>query len=271
MTTKIIDGMSNKDYHAHPALGSTSLKTLATRTPAHWKHERENPVHKDVFDLGTAIHSIVLEQDESNIVEVDADSWRTKAAQAAKEEARAEGKVPLLTKDLELARAIGKSVMSHSLASSMLTGHIAERSVFWEEDGLELKCRPDALNHGLIADLKSIVTADPNTFGKTAADLGYFMSAAHYQDGMEQATGERMPFLFILAEKSAPYPPAVVELDEEALEYGRRMNTRAKRIYRRCLDRDEWPGYPETGRISLPGWAINRMDDLLLETEPANV
>lgn len=271
MSTKIIDGLSNADYHRHAALGSTSLKTLATRTPAHWKHERENPIHKDVFDLGTAIHSIVLEQDESNIVEVDADSWRTKAAREAKEAAREEGKVPLLAKDLELARAIGKAVMRDPDAAAMLTGHVAERSVFWEEDGLELKCRPDALNHGLIADLKSIISADPNTFGKTAADLGYYMSAAHYQDGMEQATGERMPFLFILAEKTAPYLPAVVELDEEALEYGRRMNARAKRIYRRCLETDEWPGYAPRGRISLPVWAINRMDDLLIETEPANV
>lgn len=264
---QIIDGMSNADYHAHAALGSTSLKTLATKTPAHYKWQAEHPIHKDVFDLGTAIHSIVLEQDESNILEVEASSWQTKKAQEAKAAARAEGKVPLLTKDLELARAIGKSVMSHPLASRMLTGHKAEQSVFWEEDGLMLKCRPDALNYGMIADLKSIITADPNTFGKTAADLGYFMSAAHYIDGMEAITGERMPFLFILAEKSAPYPPAVVELDDEALEYGRRMNTRAKRIYRRCLETGEYPGYPETGRISLPGWAINRMDDLLLEME----
>ena len=259
----IYPDVSNADYHADPALGSTSLKTLALKTPAHWKWESEHPTHKDLFDLGTALHSITLERDESNIVEVKADSWRTKAAQEAKAAARAEGKVPLLTKDLELARAIDKSIMAHPLASRMFTGHTAEQSVFWEEEGLMLKCRPDALNLGMIADLKSAVTADPNTFGKTAADLGYFMSAAHYIDGMEQATGERMPFLFILAEKSAPYPVAPVELDEEALEYGRRMNERAKRIYRNCLEHDEWPGYPETGRISLPGWAINRMNDLL--------
>ena len=270
-TPGIYADISNSDYHADPALGSTSLKTLALKTPAHWKHERDNPVHKDVFDLGTAIHSIVLEQDESNIEEVEASSWQTKKAQEAKVAARAEGKVPLLTKDLELARAIGASVMKDPDASLMLAGHKAEQSVFWEEDGLMLKCRPDALNHGLIADLKSIITADPNTFGKTAADLGYYMSAAHYQDGMETITGERMPFLFILAEKTAPYLPAVVELDEEALEYGRRMNTRAKNIYRRCLETGEYPGYTPRGRISLPGWAINRMDDLLLETEPANV
>lgn len=268
-TPGIYADISNRDYHADPALGSTSLKTLATKTPAHWKWQSENPAHKDVFDLGTAIHSIVLEQDESNIVEVEASTWQTKKAQEAKVAARAEGKVPLLTKDLELARAIGASVMEHPLASKMLTGHKAEQSVFWEEDGLMLKCRPDALNYGMIADLKSIIAADPATFGKTAADLGYFMSAAHYIDGMEAATGERMPFLFILAEKTAPYPPAVVELDDEALEYGRRMNARAKRIYRRCLETGEYPGYPETGRISLPGWAINRMDDLLIDGEAA--
>ncbi len=270
MTAEIIDGLPNAEYHAHPALGSTSLKTLATKTPAHWKWQSENSVHKDAFDLGTAIHSITLERDESNIVEVEASTWQTKKAQDAKAAARAEGKVPLLTKDLELARAIDRSIMAHPLASRMFTGHIAERSVFWEDDGLQLKCRPDALNLGLIGDLKSAITANPNDFGKTAADLGYFMSAAHYQDGMEQATGDRMPFLFILAEKSAPFPVSVVELDDEALEYGRRMNERAKRIYRRCLETGEYPGYPEAGRISLPAWATYRMNDLL-EMETTNV
>lgn len=258
-----IDGMPSATYHQHGALGSTSLKTLASRTPAHYKYESENAVHKDAYDLGTAIHSITLEGDETGIASVDADSWRTKAAQEAKAEARATGKVPMLAKDLRLARTIARAVMSHPSAAKLLTGHIAERSVFWDEDGLLLKCRPDALNDGKIIDLKSTINADPRTFGKTAVDLGYFQSAAHYQDGMERLTGDRLPFLFILAEKTAPYLVSVVELDEEALDYGRMMNSRAKNVYRECIETGTWPGYPEAEQISLPIWSIYQMNDLL--------
>lgn len=265
MTNKptYIDGMPSATYHQHAALGSTSLKTLASRTPAHYKWESEHATHKDVYDLGTAIHSITLEGDESGILEVDADSWRTKAAQEAKTNARAEGKVPMLAKDLQLARNISRAVMSHPAAADLLTGHIAERSVFWEEDGLQLKCRPDALNHGQIIDLKSTINADPRTFNKAAFDLGYFQSAAHYQDGVERLTGDRMSFLFILAEKSAPYLVSVVELDDEAIEYGRLMNTRAKDIYRECMASGTWPGYEASEQISLPMWAIYQMNELL--------
>lgn len=263
MTATFKDGMSSAAYHAHAALGSTSLKTLASRTPAHYKYESEHATHKDAYDLGTAIHSITLEGDETGIAGVDADSWRTKAAQEAKAEARATGRVPMLLKDLNLARNISRAIMSHPPAAKLLTGHIAERSVFWEEDGLQLKCRPDALNHDKIIDLKSTINADPRNFGKTAVDFGYFQSAAHYQDGMERLTGDRLPFLFILAEKSAPYLVSVVELDEEAIEYGRLMNTRAKNIYRECIETGTWPGYPETEQISLPMWSIYQMNDLL--------
>ena len=57
----IYERIENADYHADPVLGSTSLKTLATRTPARWKWESEHPVHKDIYDLGTVAHSLILE------------------------------------------------------------------------------------------------------------------------------------------------------------------------------------------------------------------
>lgn len=263
MTPEVIDGMKSEDYHRHAALGSTSLKTLATKTPAHWKWDSEHPRHSDAFDLGTVVHSITLEGDESGVAVVDADSWRTKAAKEQQDAARAEGKTPLLTADWLQAKTMRDAILAHPVAKAMLTGHTAEQSIFWEEDGLKLKVRPDLLNHGIIGDLKTCRDANPNTFGKTAADLGYFQSAALYQDGVELVTGERRPFRFILAEKSAPWLVSVVELDENALEYGRMMNDRAKRIYRECVANNHWPGYPETEPVSLPGWAVYQMDDLL--------
>ena len=159
-TPEVIDGLSNREYHASPHLGSTSLKTLATKTPAHYKHDQENPRHSDAFDLGTAVHSLVLEDDESQFTVVNAANWMSKAAKEARDEARSNGCVPLLIKDYEQVQAMRDSIMRHPLARAAFTGHIPERSIFWEEDGLQLKLRPDTLNHGCIFDLKTARSAN---------------------------------------------------------------------------------------------------------------
>jgi hypothetical protein len=266
----IYDGIKNAAYHADPALGSTSLKTLATKTPAHYQHNLTHPKASDAFDLGTAVHSLILEGDESGVEVWDFPAWTTKVAKESREESRAAGKIPMLTKDWKQVLAMRDSVMAHPEAGKLFTGHRAEASVFWEEDDLTLKCRPDAWKPGLLVDLKTTVNADPNEFGKTAHNFGYHQSAAHYIDGVHAATGEELPFRFVLVEKTEPYLVSVVELDFEAIDYGRQLNDRAKRIYRECVESGNWPGYPNSGPISLPNYAVYEMDELLglnIETE----
>jgi hypothetical protein len=263
----IYDGVKSAEYHRDPALGSTSLKTLATKTPAHYKHDQTRPRFSDAFTLGTAAHSLILEQDVSNFVAVDADNWLTKAAKEAKAAALAAGQQPLLRKEVEQVKSMRDAVMAHPVARELFTGHKAEQSVFWQEDGLTLKCRPDAWKPGLLVDLKTTVDANPSTFGKTAHNFGYHQSAAHYIDGVKAATGEELPFKFVLIEKQAPYLVSVVELDWEAIDYGRQLNDRAKRIYRECSDTGNWPGYPAVEPVELPNYAIYEMDELLGNTE----
>lgn len=259
----IYPGVTNADYHSDPALGSTSLKTLATRTPAHYQHDLKHPKSSDAFTLGTAAHSLILEDDTSGIEVVDAENWLTKAAKEAKAAALAEGKQPLLTKEWFQVQAMRGAVMNHPAARNLFTTHLPEQSVFWEEDGLMLKCRPDAWQPGALIDLKTARDANPSEFGKTAHEYGYHQSAAHYIDGVKAATGEELPFHFVLVEKTAPFLVSVVELDWEAIDLGRALNDRAKRIYRECLETNTWPGYPTTEPISLPTYAVYQTEDLL--------
>ncbi len=239
------------------------MKTLATRTPAHWKWESEHPVHKDVYDIGTVAHSLILEDDTSGVVIVDAANWLTKDAKAAKIEARDAGKIALLPKEYAPIVAMRDAVMAHPLARLAFTGHRAEQSVFWDEGGQMFKCRPDAWKDGLLVDLKTTRNAEPREFGRTAHTLGYHQSAAHYMDGVEVATGERLPFAFVLVEKEPPYLVSVVELNEDALDIGRRLNDKAKATYRECFETDSWPGYPTTEPIALPAWASRTTEEEL--------
>lgn len=259
----IYAGVSNARYHADPALGSTSLKTLATKTPAHYQFDKTHPKFSDAFTLGTAAHSLILEDDTSSIEVVFADNWLTKAAKEAKSAALAAGKQPLLAKEMVQVQAMQYAVMNHPEARALFTGHQAEQSVFWDEGGLMLKCRPDAWKPGQLIDLKTTVNADPREFGKTAHNFGYHQSAAHYIDGVKEATGEELPFHFVLVEKTTPYLVSVVELDWEAIELGRALNDRAKRIYRECTDSGTWPGYPPSEPIELPTFAVYETENLL--------
>lgn len=259
----IYDGISNAEYHRSDALGSTSLKTLATRTPAHWKWERDNPVHKDAYDIGTLAHSLILEDDTSlhEVIDVPdklGNKWKLPA-----NEAKAKGLIPVTPKEWAGVEAMRDAVMAHPAVRASFTGHKAEQSIFWEEDGLMLKCRPDAAHRGLLVDLKTTRDANPNEFGKTAHEFGYHQSAAHYIDGVKAATGEELPFHFVLVEKTEPYLVSVVELDVEAINIGRQLNDRAKRIYRECVETGTWPGYPTAELISLPMWAIYQTEELL--------
>ncbi|QWY79690.1 exonuclease VIII [Arthrobacter phage Persistence] len=265
----IYPDITNRDYHADKALGSTSLKTLATRTPAHWKWESEHPVHKDAYDIGTVTHSLILEGDESGVKVIDVPDKRGTKWTGPADEAKAEGLIPLTTKDMDLIRGMRDSVMAHPIARAALTGHRAEHSVFWEEEGQMFKCRPDAWNNGKLWDLKTTINADPREFGKTAHNYGYHQSNAHYVDGVAVATGETLPFGFILVEKTEPYLVSVVELDWEAIDLGRALNDRAKRIYRECSESGNWPGYAPAEPISLPTYAVYDTEDLLgIDNDP---
>lgn len=260
----IYDGLSNTEYHADPALGSTSMKTLSLRTPAHWKWESEHRVYKPAFDIGTITHSLILEGDTSGVTVIDVDDKRGNKWTVPANVARDAGKIPVTAAEWENIVGMRDAVMTHPVAGEMFTGHKAEQSVFHREaSGLMVKVRPDAYKPGMITDLKTANDADPNEFGKTAFNFGYFISAAMYSDVWQAVTGEAVRFRFVNVEKTAPYLVSVTGLDDEALEYGRQMIIRAKAIYAECLASGQWPGYPSAESVSLPGYATWQLEDLL--------
>lgn len=257
-----IDGMPAEDYHAHPGVGSTTLKTLAKHPPAVYRHHMDHPEHKAAYDIGTAAHSLILEDDTSGLSIVNADDWRSKAAREEREAAYTEGTVPLLAKEFAVVEAMCDAVMAHPHASRLLTGHVAERSYFAEIGGAEAKCRADAVHEGIgaVVDLKTTTDADPAEFGRTAYGFGYHQQVAWYQDVIQAVTGFAPAFYFVLVEKTAPYLVSVVELTPEFVDYGREANARALTIYQQCQESGEWPGYTDPALVEIPRWARFKED-----------
>lgn len=257
----IHDNVPSAFYHAHDSLSASGMKILATQTPAHFRYRMDHPATSAAFDLGTAAHSLVLEDDHTGIEVVESDDWRTKAAREARDAAYAEGKTPLLTKDYTVVKAMRDSVAAHPLARLALEGGKAEQSIFWEdENGTPLRCRPDKYDPDskigpLVSDLKTSVSADPRQFAKAVLNFCYHQQQPHYQDGVLSVLGVEPAFLFIVIEKAPPHLVSVIELDGEAVKAGRALNRKAVRIYNECRTANQWPGYPQSEPISLPAWA----------------
>lgn len=262
-----ITDMSNKDYHAHPALGSTSLKTLATDSPARWQWEQENNERKDAFDVGNLAHALILEGSLDRLIRrVDYDDYRKKDAQHERDMAINDGLIPINNTEAErkltAVYAMRDAVLEHPIASQMIEGeHLAESSIFWQEDGLQLKCRPDSLKSDVIWDLKTARSSHPRGFGRTVMQLGYHQSVAHYQDGVEQLTGNRLPFRFVVVENTEPYFVSVMELDPASIGLGAELNSIAKSTYRSCVATDSWPAYPGLSTVSVPAYAYTQFED----------
>jgi hypothetical protein len=231
----------------------------------------------EAMDKGQAYHTLVFGAGPE-VVLVDADSWRTAAARQARDEARAEGKVPLLPDDMADVLAMVDVLKAYTIESggndvSVFPGIIGDghpEVSFWWHDLYEVPCRgrvdwlPTRKGQRLIVpDLKSARSAEPAEFGRAAMDLKYAQQADWYLRGL-RAIGEaddRAVFLFIAQETTPPYIPQVIQLNAESMRVGEALNDRALEVYARCLETNTWPGYePGIALASLPGWYLNKIE-----------
>lgn len=255
-----VDDLDEATYHAHPTSLSVSGAKVMLKAPALYRWQQDHPVHKDVFDLGSAAHKLVLGVG-AEIVEVEADSWRTKDAKEAKEAARAEGKIPLLTADHERVKAMADALASHRLAMRLLSEGRPEVSAFAvdEATGVLRRGRFDWLGETILTDYKTCACAEPLAFVKAAANFGYHMQAAWYSDLATDLGHPAQAFAFIAQEKEPPYLVTVIELPPELVSIGRDRNRRALERFRDCTESGIWPGYVPDDTFAqppAPRWAL---------------
>jgi hypothetical protein len=276
MPTEVIveDSMPSETYHRDPApqpsLSASIAKILDRKSPLHaWTaNPRLNPNYQDsekeIFDLGTAAHSLLLEGIDK-MVEMPFDDWRKKEAREQRDLVRRQGKLPVLSKyvsDIYLMIQIAKKALADSELGLDLSSCFTERSIFWQQDGIWKRARLDAQSrqHHLILDYKSTDEADPYTFQRQIINLGYDIQAAHYCDAYRAAvpTCDRDPtFVFLVQERSAPFACSLVGVDPVFLGLGQQKIERAGKIWKRCNESNSWPSYSKSiFWAEPPAWAL---------------
>lgn len=247
------DDILETEYHADKLSLSMSGAKVLLKAPALFREQQDNPVHKDVFDFGTAAHSLVLGVG-AEIVVHDYDSEQVKqpkSTTAWKErqaEVRKDGGVLLLPDEFATVEAMADRLSSHSLAMRLLSDGKPEVSAYApdEETGVMRRGRFDWLGGSVLTDYKTAATVDPRELsGRYGAikKWGYDQQAAWYTDLARDLGHPANAFAFIFQMKEPPYLVTVAYVPDHDLYDARAMNQQALAIFRDCMETGEWPGY----------------------------
>jgi len=256
--------MSNAAYHLDPAISSSDVKTVHLKSLRHWKYgARKESV---AFDLGSAVHAMVLEPEKELVRRGPADrrgdKWRD-----AKLAADLDGLILLPEAEYDLAETIAKSAIAH-MPAWMDVPRIAEASFFALDSttGVNIKCRPDLYieSEGLVVDLKTCASASPRLFARDVHNYGYAIQAAFYLRVLQEAGFEANRFVFLAVEKEPPFAVGLHEIEPDYLNYADAVITDTLLKIRDATKEDDYKtGWPEINFIGQPSWmSIDDLEDL---------
>lgn len=255
-----------------PALSKSVMNELLTKSPAHARETHpklrtglpaEKPEAK--FDVGTAVHQLFLEGDESRVVVFDCGDWKKPANRAERDLARERGGTPLLRHQWERVVEMRESLVSQLPRwTPIFVDGESEVTITWEEEGGVLcKARLDYLRDDRLAigDLKSTgASAAPEAWSRTAYGMNAPLQEAWYRRGCRAVFGVDPLFFFCVIETTAPYAIQVYDVGPASHAIANQEIELALGIWRRCLETGEWPAYPpRIASIEPPGWKENAM------------
>jgi exodeoxyribonuclease VIII len=254
--------MPSAEYHRRPEVNK-SLLDLIEAAPAKAKARLDGAPSEPTpaMLLGTAVHAAVLEP--WALIKSPEFNKRSKEGKAEAEAFAQEhtGKVIVDPDTFAIVQGMREGVMRHPVARRIFDDGLPEQSCFAELLGVPVRCRPDWYrpSAGLLTDLKSVTEGTPDGFSKSVAKWNYHLQHAFYMDVCRAAGFDIRSFVFVVVETKPPFCAAVYVLDDEAVEIGRDTYRRLLDIYKRCVETNDWPGYPDTiQKISLPGYFTRR-------------
>lgn len=278
MTAQLLKGVTHAQYHQDDLPGSPRFSRsiavqLLQQSPLHaWsshpklggqpiEEPEEDAQVQARMDTGSLLHMLLLGAGVEVAV-VDADSWRTNAAKNAREEARANGLLPVLAGKYYAAQVTAKAIRESLRRYGVhLEAYEAEATALWESGGVASRARMDLLNLGLgeVADLKVVDRINLRAFEASVERYGLDIQAASYTEAVETchpAIAGRVSFEFLLVERLPPHDVAIVTLSPALVDLGGQKWRRARSTWARCLESGVWPGFGRVEPIEARPWQL---------------
>ena len=260
--------MTNEEYHAHPAMGSSDVRKLM-RSPLHLRGHEEPAVRPPHFVFGSAVHAGYLEPEEfvkayqPKPAEIDGKGPRTTYYKDWMK-AQPQDVNWMTMEDYDKALNCIDAALNHPVTSEVFKGEPKiEGSLFFTLHGVECKARPDLVSFhedGVdVLDLKTTTDASPAGFRSTLGKLQYHIQEWFYRQALEKAGLKVNRFLFLCVEKAPPYATAAYVVDDDDVRGAGEEVEKALLTYKDCVHQDRWPGYAEeVMEVSLPPWKSPR-------------
>ena len=299
MNTGAHPTMPMAEYLKLPAVSASLISDILDQCPrAAWFNSWLNPAGvtdtTDDSDRGTIAHSLFLEGDSAGVAVIDPndhpakgsgaipDGWTNTSIRAARDEARAQGKIPVLKSKMAEIEAMVKA--AQNFVGTLRTtepaifdmfqpqGGQSEVTMVWDEGGTQCKMRPDRISRDnrIIVNFKTTsASVEPDRWGRNAL-LDFVVGAAWYQRGIEVLYGiEDCAYVFLVQEANPPYLCSLVGLTPQHLEIGHSKRRAGLKRWQQCVASNTWPGYPNrVAYPELPVWEIQRWEEKQLN-DPA--
>lgn len=256
---------SDFDYRREEGVNQSSLKKIL-ESPAHYQAALKfKLIPTPAMEMGTALHCRVLDgagaferqyvkkPDGLSLATKEGKEWK---ASLGKKKALSEG-----GKDDAWGSVQGMTAALEQLAWYQNTGpeYIKrnEVSVYWDWEGVRCKARLDSVlvDEGIVLDLKTTDSVEPELFTKKVVTLGYDFQAAYYAKAAEVAFGKPFKFMFVAVERKAPYTVDIFDVSDAMMAEGMAKCVAALRLFKTCNDTGEWPNRPATIRVlDYPAW-----------------
>lgn len=208
-----------------------------------------------VMDAGSAV-DMLLTGGADKLVVLDHPDFRTKAAKAERDEARGKGFVPVLKKDY-----LGYSKTAEHVRAQLAMRDVdldnckTQRRIEWSgTDGVACHGTPDIVcPDGMTIDLKCGDACSPDRVASQAWDMCWDVQGAAYQE----ATRGNGRHVIARAQVGGAGLFTWVELSPFYLEVGLDRLNHARAIFKRCVEKNEWPQWPET-MVDPPEYKVSR-------------
>lgn len=250
----VCQSMTMEEYHANKALSKSALWKIYRRERDYWWEYiqgRKKP-QTNRMRFGTLLHTYLLEphEFEKRVVTNPYPNFRSKESREWREKIESEGGIVVTENDIEVCNLLGELIEHDEYAKSLFSqpNKRFEHSFFWEQDGINLKCRPDMLiefdDFFVAVDVKSTENAEPSKWSVTSKNLGYPMSIPITKTGVETVLDKPVKdYLFLVFETKPPYDLVLIKPEPEDEEIGYNSFQIALDKYQHCMKTGYWPGW----------------------------
>lgn len=266
MAAEVAWNQGDFSYRKEEGVNQSSLKKIL-KSPAHYQAAlKEKFLPSPAMEIGTAGHCLildgpkafdgayVLQPDHVKLTTKEGKEW--KAAQGRKKILKDDGKDKAWSSIHGMAKQLAK-LPFYDITDDPEYIKRNEVSVYWDWLGVRCKARLDSVlvEEGLIIDLKTTASVEPDQFAKKVVGLGYDFQAAYYTQAAQMAFGKPFKFIFAAVERVAPYDVQLFEVTPDMMAQGMAMCEDALHIYNECQKSGEWAEpVIETHKLEYPRW-----------------